>query len=128
MGLVVGATLFIGTLAKLYALDRGFEADNVLVVKLMNSRFPRDRAVAVQQDVLDRLRSLPGVRSASAAQALPAGGWLLERHVEVEGGAALFVPDAPPRKDEGAGHCQEGDNDRGVGGGEGAEGFHSLAA
>ena len=88
MVLVVGATLFIGTLAKLYAIDRGFEGDDVLVVNVTNSRFPRDRAVAIQQDVLDRLRSLPGVRSASAAQALPAGGGLLERHVEVEGGAA----------------------------------------
>jgi predicted permease len=88
MVLVVGATLFIGTLAKLYAIDRGFKADNVLVVNLMNSAFSRDRALAVQQDVVDRLQSLPGVRSASAAQALPAGGWLLERHVEVEGGAA----------------------------------------
>ena len=77
MVLVVGATLFIGTLAKLYAIDRGFESDDVLVVNLMNSRFPRDRAMAIQQDVLDRLRSLPGVRSASAAQALPAGGCAL---------------------------------------------------
>jgi predicted permease len=88
MVLVVGATLFIGTLAKLYAIDRGFESVDVLVVNLMNSRFPRDRAMAIQQDVLDRLRSLPGVRSASAAQALPAGGWLLEHYVQVEGEAA----------------------------------------
>ena len=88
MVLVVGATLFIGTLAKLYALDRGFEGDDVLVVNVTNSRFPRDRAVAIQQDVLDRLRSLPGVRAASAAQALPVGGGLLERHVEVEGETA----------------------------------------
>ena len=87
MVLVVGATLFIGTLAKLYAIDRGFESDGVLVVNLMNSRFPRDRAGVIQQDVLDRLRSLPGVRSASAAQALPAFGGLLERSVQVEGSA-----------------------------------------
>ena len=85
MVLVVGATLFIGTLAKLYAIDRGFESDDVLVVNLMNSRFPRDRAVAIQQDVLDRLRSLPGVRSASAAQALPAGGASWSTSVQVEG-------------------------------------------
>ena len=101
MVLVVGATLFIGTLAKLYAIDRGVESDGVLVVNVTNSRFPRDRAVAIQQDLVDRLRSLPGVRSASAAQALPAGGWLLEHNVQVEGAAAAnglnvgFNPVAP---------------------------------
>jgi predicted permease len=92
MVLVVGATLFIGTLAKLYAVDRGFESDDVLVVNLMNSRFPRDRARAIQQDVLERLRSLPDVRSASAAQYLPGGGvWNIS--VQVEGHAA--GPDEP---------------------------------
>ena len=101
MVLVVGATLFIGTLAKLYAIDRGFGSDDVLVVNLMNSRFPRDRATAIQQDVLARLRSLPGVRAASAAQALPAGGFLLEHNVQVEGEAPAnglnvgFNPIAP---------------------------------
>ena len=96
MVLIVGATLFIGTLAKLYAVDRGFESDDVLVLNLRNSRFPRDRARAVQQDVLDRLRSLPGVRSASAAQYLPVGGWsggLFRISVHVEGYAER--PDEP---------------------------------
>ena len=93
MVLVVGATLFIGTLAKLYAIDRGFESDDVLVVNLRNSQFPRDRARAIQEDVLDRLRSLPGVRSASAAQALPVGGALWDRSVQVEGYTAR--PDEP---------------------------------
>jgi predicted permease len=96
MVLVVGATLFIGTLAKLYAVDRGFESDDVLVVNLRNSRLPRDRARAVQQDVLDRIRSLSGVRSASAAQYLPVGGWtggLFRIGVQVQGYAAR--PDEP---------------------------------
>jgi putative ABC transport system permease protein len=87
MVLLVGATLFIGTLANLHAIDRGVESDDVLVVNLRNSRFPRERAVAIQQDVLDRLRLLPGVRSATAAQALPAGGALSERIVQIEGAA-----------------------------------------
>jgi predicted permease len=92
MVLVVGATLFIGTLAKLYAVDRGFESDDVLVVNLRNSRLPRERARAAQHDVLERLRSLPDVRAASAAQYLPGGG-VYRISVQVEGYAA--GPDEP---------------------------------
>jgi predicted permease len=92
MVLVVGAALFIATLAKLYAVDRGFSSDDVLVVNVRNTPFPRDRARAVRQDVLERLRSLPDVRSASAAQYLPAGGAVWTAWVRVDGDA--------PRPDE----------------------------
>jgi predicted permease len=86
MVLVVGATLFIGTVVKLYAVDRGFESDDVLVVNVRNSRpYPPDRAIAIQRDLLERLRTMPGVRSASAAQTLPVGGALWDRSVQVAG-------------------------------------------
>jgi putative ABC transport system permease protein len=86
MVLVVGATLFLGTLVKLYAVDRGFESDEVLVINVRHSRpFPPDRAMAVQRDLLERLRTLPDVRSASAVQVLPVAGNLWDRGVQVEG-------------------------------------------
>ena len=92
MVLVVGATLFVGTLVKLYAVDRGFDSDGVLVVNVRTSRpYPASRAKAVQGALLERLRAVPGVRSASAAQALPAGGSLWDRTVRVDGYA--FRPD-----------------------------------
>jgi putative ABC transport system permease protein len=92
MILIVGATLFVGTLVKLYAVDRGFDSDGVLVVNVRTSRpYPAPRAKAVQDALLERLRAVPGVRSASAAQALPVGGSLWDRRVQVEG--YRFRPD-----------------------------------
>jgi predicted permease len=92
MVLVVGATLFVGTLVKLSTVDRGFDSDGVLVVSVRTSRpYPAPRAKAVQRALLDRLRTVPGVRSASAAQILPVGGGLWDRTVQVEG--YRFRPD-----------------------------------
>jgi predicted permease len=86
MVLVVGATLFVGTLVTLYAVDRGFDSDGVLVLRVRTSQpYPAARAKAVQGALLDRLRTVPGVRSASAVQLLPVGGGLVERAVHVEG-------------------------------------------
>jgi predicted permease len=92
MVLLVGATLFVGTLVKLYAVDRGFDSDGVLVVSVRSSRpYPVTRAKAVNGALLDRLRTVPGVRSASAARVLPVGGALWDRRVQVEG--YRFRPD-----------------------------------
>ena len=86
MVLIVGATLFIGTLVRLYAVDRGFDIDGVLVLNVRSARpYPAARAAAVQSDLLDRLRAMPGVRSASAARVLPVDGNLWDRAVQVEG-------------------------------------------
>jgi predicted permease len=76
----------------LYAIDRGFDSDGVLVVSVRTSwPYPAPRVKAVQDALLDRLRTMPGVRSASAAQVLPVGGGLWDRRVHVEGYA--FQPD-----------------------------------
>jgi predicted permease len=92
MVLLVGATLFVGTLVKLHAVDRGFDSDGVLVVSVRTSRpYPAPRAKAVQRALLERLLTVPGVRSASAAAILPVGGSLWNRTVQVEGYA--FRPD-----------------------------------
>jgi predicted permease len=86
MVLVVAATLFVGTLVKLYAVDRGFDTDGVIVVNVRASQpYPGPRAQAVQGALLDRLRAMPGVRSASAVRVLPIAGGLVDRAVQVEG-------------------------------------------
>jgi predicted permease len=85
MVLLVGATLFVGTLIKLYRVDRGVRTDGVLTFNIRSSgRYPQARSWAVQQAVLDRLNALPGVAAASAAQMIPIGGGLWTRHVQVE--------------------------------------------
>src|SRR5262249_19279917 len=81
-----GATLFIGTLIRLNAGDRGFDSNGMLVVSLRTGRpYPPPRIHAVQRALLERLRTLPGVRSASAVQVLPLGGGLWGRRIRVDG-------------------------------------------
>jgi predicted permease len=92
MIVIVGATLFIGTLIRLNAVDRGFESDGVLVVNVRARRpYPPARVRAVQRALLDRLRMLPAVRSASATQMLPLAGGLWDRRIRVDG--YTFRPD-----------------------------------
>jgi predicted permease len=86
MVLIVGATLFVGTLVRLYAVDRGFQSDGVLVLNVRSSQHYDDgRGHAVQGALVDELRALPGVRAASAAQVLPIDGNLWTRGIQVEG-------------------------------------------
>ena len=86
MILVVGATLFLRTLVNLYSVERGIHTDGVMVVSV-RSVLPYEaaRGFAVQRTVLERLKTLPGILSASAAQVLPIGGGLWTRNVQVEG-------------------------------------------
>ena len=86
MVLLVGATLFIGTLVKLQTVDRGFDPGGVLIVSVRSAvAYPPDRSGTVASAVVDRLQAMPGVRSASAAQVLPMGGGLWDRNIQVEG-------------------------------------------
>jgi len=86
MVLLVGATLFVGTLVKLYSVDPGVRTDGVLTFSVRyNQPYPQARVQAAHAAVLDRLKALPGVASASAAQDIPLGGGLWTRTVQVEG-------------------------------------------
>src|SRR5207244_13141662 len=58
MILIVGATLFVGTLIKLYAVDRGFDSNGVLIVTLRSSRpYSDERGKAVKLALIERLRA-----------------------------------------------------------------------
>src|SRR5260370_24606714 len=86
MVLVVGATLFAGTLAKLHSVKRGLQTDGVLAFRLRtNERYAPARRWSSLGTLVDRLNALPGVASASAADVLPISGSLWDRNVQVEG-------------------------------------------
>jgi putative ABC transport system permease protein len=86
MVLVVGATLFIGTLIRLYAVDRGFESEGLIAVQVRSVRpSTPERARVTRSALLERLNVLPGIRSASAGAMLPVGGGLWDRSVRVDG-------------------------------------------
>jgi predicted permease len=67
--LLIGAGLFLRTLGNLRALDAGFQSDGVLLVSL------QERQGSLPAAVLDDVRRLPGVLSASVSTQTPLSGW-----------------------------------------------------
>jgi predicted permease len=74
--LVVGALLFARTLQNLATADLGFQPDGLLAVNLDLRRdpIPQERRLAVDADLLDRLRALPSVQSAAQVSIVPLSG------------------------------------------------------
>jgi predicted permease len=86
MVLIVGAALFIGTLMKLYGVDRGLRTDGILTFGVrIHQPYPPARGLAVQNALLDRLAAVPGVTSATASMVIAIGGGIWTRHVKVDG-------------------------------------------
>jgi predicted permease len=85
--LVVGAGLMLTTFFKLQTLDTGFEREHILLtrVDLRNGHYPKERRAAVYQEMLDRLRALPGVRSVSDSDMTPISGGVWNQWVQVDG-------------------------------------------
>lgn len=76
--LVVAAGLFLESLRNVDQIDFGFEPNRLLAVTLdlQGLGYPRKEGNALYSQMLDRVRSLPGVQSASLATGGPLwGGW-----------------------------------------------------
>ena len=92
--LLAGAGLLIRSFAKLQAVDPGFRSDQALTFELTlpDGRYKDDEPrIAFFDQLLPRLRALPGVRSASAVLGLPLSGLDLIISFEVAG-----RPPVPP--------------------------------
>ncbi len=87
LNLVVGAGLLLGTLTRLLTLDTGFNRDGLLVAStdIANAGYSPEEYSLVNDELLRRMRALPGIRSASAAQITPFSGSSMNNHVEVDG-------------------------------------------
>ena len=75
--LLIGAALLIRTALNLAAVKPGFDADNVLTMRMSLNSAKYTRTAAVEQlthDGLERLRAIPGVVSASATCCIPLEG------------------------------------------------------
>jgi putative ABC transport system permease protein len=85
--LVVGAGLMLSTFWKLISIDAGFARDQVLLVSadLRSGNYPRERWSAVYQEILDRLRAIPGLHSASVSSITPVCHCRWAGEVEVKG-------------------------------------------
>jgi putative ABC transport system permease protein len=95
--LLIGAGLMIRSLQKMQAIDPGFDQRNVLTMNVQVSRKLFADATQESQffdQVLDRVRTLPGVESAGAIDNLPLNGGS-NQPVAVEGRAAVALSEQP---------------------------------
>jgi len=78
MVLLLCAGLMIRSFGKLLAVEPGFDPENVLTMQvwLPESRYAEGTKIArFYQQALERIRTLPGVKSTSAVDFLPSSGW-----------------------------------------------------
>jgi predicted permease len=85
--LVVGGGLMLSTFFKLETLDPGFQREHVLLVDvdLRNGNYPQERRGAAMREMLEHLRAVPGVRSASVSNMTPLAGNFWNEKLEIEG-------------------------------------------
>src|SRR5262245_25015771 len=95
LSLLIISGLFVRSLGKLYALDAGFKKENVLLVST-DARmigYQGKQIAALHQRLLERFKTIPGVRSASL------GGGLLGEGGKLNIGA-LHIHGRPARPNE----------------------------
>ena len=96
--LLIGAGLLIKSFAKLLNVDPGFNPSNVLTLQLNlpRTRYPEGQhASAFYNDLIGRVKSLPGVESAAAASSLPLGGSYTDTSFLIEGRPAPQPGEGP---------------------------------
>jgi putative ABC transport system permease protein len=73
---LIGADLLLRSFVRLQAVDPGFKPDRLLTmeISLPDARYPAPQRAAFFSQLLDRVRTLPGVESAGAIGHLPLGG------------------------------------------------------
>jgi len=98
--LLIGAGLMIKSFLRLQQMNLGFNPDHVLAVNLSlsSSRYPEERQQsAFFMDVLERLRTLPGVTAAGATTGLPltlslsGSDFRIEGQPEPEAGKEMII-------------------------------------
>jgi len=85
--LIAGAGLLVGSWYRLATVDPGFRRDGILLVQanIRALHTPDDQRVGVFAQILDRLRAVPGVRSASVSLLTPVGSMTWNDALKVEG-------------------------------------------
>ena len=93
--LLAGALLFTRSLQNLMTRNPGFEQNRVLVANLDTSplNLSLERGPSLEQNLLERIRALPGVAAAAASERSPVGNsssndWVLDAKGEHPNGAS----------------------------------------
>ncbi len=90
--LLLGAGLLVRSFNKLVAIDLGFNRENVLTarINLPRSNYSKDvQTIAFQQQLLQRVKSLPGVESAGTINHTPLNGFGIIVFTGIEGHRSL---------------------------------------
>lgn len=85
--LVIAAGLLIRSFWALSHVDTGFRSDRILTARITpDESFCSDtlRCLAFYRDIVDRVRSSPGIADAALINTLPLGGRLAKRSFEIE--------------------------------------------
>ncbi len=96
--LLAGSGLLIRSLSRLMAIDPGFQPKGVLTARidLPNTKYATDaKRDQFFAQLLENVRQLPGVRSASADAFLPFAGIIAATGAEVEGRPPLPIAEQP---------------------------------
>lgn len=86
--LLIGAGLMIRSLSVLQRIDIGFDPNNLLTMRLTTPPTTYDtpeKVLLFYRQLLDRVRSLPGVRHAGLVRSLPLGSTIGDWGLDVEG-------------------------------------------
>lgn len=89
--LLVAALLFIRSLQKLMTLDPGFRENGLLVTEVDFSNDPPERWHELQNEILRRIRLLPGVEQAAATHIVPISGDMTIHSIQVSGEASKVL-------------------------------------
>ncbi|MGA2074951.1 MAG: ABC transporter permease [Terriglobia bacterium] len=89
--LIVGALLFTRSLRNLLTVDLGFRRTGILITELdlTQLHLPVERRFVFDRQMLDQIRSTPGVDSAAAAAIVPTSGNSSNRTVWMDGSDSL---------------------------------------
>ncbi|MGH9761005.1 MAG: ABC transporter permease, partial [Blastocatellia bacterium] len=85
--LLAGALLFVSNLRKLLTLDTGFRQNGILVAHLdyPNFNLPTEQRLQLRQELLGRVKAIPGVESAAGVRVVPLSGNFSNDWVEIDG-------------------------------------------
>ena len=86
--LLSSAGLLMRTLDRLQNVDAGFDSTNVVAMNMQMShaQYPdADHIVSYQEQILEKVAAVPGVRSAALTSALPLNGWSDGMPFQVQG-------------------------------------------
>lgn len=98
--LLIAAGLLIRSFVRLEDVNPGFRADRVLTMQLSlaEARYPGLKVGLFYQQLLDRVRNLPGVESAGACQFLPMSGRDVSLNFQIEGQPQANAANQPRAK------------------------------